>query len=111
MAAATGKGLQLLEDRLRQKEAGAEAAGFDIAVIVATIAALVPLIQNCFSPTPRALRRRLFNRARVAAAVRGAAPALSWAEGLKKADVILDLAEGATDEELQALIDDCCGDR
>ncbi len=110
MATATGKGLALLEERLTAR-ATSEGVGFDPTIILLLISVLLPLIQSCFAPKPAALRRRFGNRARVAAALRRESLALTWAECFRHADGVLDLAEAATDEELQSLIDDCCSER
>lgn len=104
-----GKGLQLLEERLTSKlTEGSDAVGFDPLTILTIITALIPLIQGCFNANPKALRRRLFNRSRVATSIRKEAPQIGWAESLRMTDKIFDLADSARDEELQALINDCC---
>jgi hypothetical protein len=104
-----GKGLQLFEERLAASKQG-ENVQFDIAVILAIISAVLPLIMNCFAPKPSMLRRRLGNRARVATAIRRET-GMGFFAAMKEADNLFDLAEKATDEELQLLIDDCCGTR
>lgn len=106
-----GAGLQLLEERLAEDMAADDAENgrsFDPMTIFTIITALLPLIQNCFAPKPSALRRRLFNRSRVANALRREDQSLSWSDSMRKADRLFDLADKATDEELQSLIEDCC---
>ncbi len=98
-----GEGLALLEERLTAKRQAK--AGFDPASIIAIIQAIIAMIGGCKSPTPAQLRRRLGNRARLAAAGRQAG--MSWTEAFSHADDAFDEADKATDPELQTVIDDC----
>lgn len=102
----TGDGVALLRHRLAAAQGDDGRVMFDPTIIVAFLAAILPLIQNCFSPTPKALRRRLGNRLRLALAI-GQETGLDWAESRAKADEVFRLADQATDAELQLLIDDC----
>jgi hypothetical protein len=104
---ATGAGLELFESRLTARKVSTRKA-FDPTIIAALIAAVLPLIMNCFNPTPAALRWRLFNRTLVAMAIRRVRRDLSYAQAFVEADILFDLADEATDAELQLLIDDCC---
>lgn len=106
-ARTSGAGLSLAESRIAESKRG-EGYKFDPTLIIAIISALIPLIANCFNPKPQALRRRFLNRARVAAAIRREQPGLSFQEAFDEADNLFDLADKATDEELQLLINDCC---
>lgn len=108
-----GDHIALLEKRLRDASGGtvdfAPAKGaISPALLAAILAAVQLLIQNCTAQTPRALRRRLGNRARVALALYRDCAGLSWAEALGYADRLFDLAESATDEEIRGLVADCC---
>ena len=102
-----GSGLTLLEDRLIQSKSG-DGVQFDPAIIIAFISALIPLIQGCFKPKPSSLRRRVFNRARFANAIRRENPSISYSQAFAEADNCFALADKATDAELQLVIDDCC---
>jgi hypothetical protein len=102
-----GEGLSLLETRLSEGRAR-RGLGIDFITIIGIITALLPLIQNCFNPQPQALRRRLLNRARLAVAMRRENPGLTLRQAMDEADAMFDLADKATDAELQLLIDDCC---
>lgn len=99
--AATGSGLQLLEERLSK---GAQATDW-----AALIALIIPLIQSCLNPPkPETLRNPpRGTRARLGAAIRRDT-GRTWAESFAQADAILRLADEATDGELQSLIEDCC---
>ena len=103
---AQGDGLALLEERLVKSKSTGD-AGFDPVTIITIITALIPLIQGCFSPKPQSLRRRFLNRSRVAAAIRRADMSISFQESFVEADNLFSLADQATNEELQLLIDDC----
>lgn len=103
----SGPGLALLEERLTAKNATPDTVGFDPTIIIAIISAIIPLIQNCFQRSPQALRRRLLNRSRLAAAIRRET-GVAWPVAFSQADDLFDLAGAATDSELQLLIDDCC---
>lgn len=98
-----GAGFQLMEERLMESKE----KKFDPATILLLITTLIPLIANCFNPTPKVLRRRLGNRARVAASIRRDSN-VSWGEAFTQADHCFDCADKVTDEELQLVIDDCC---
>lgn len=100
-----GKGVQLLEDRLRQSGG---LSAFDPAALIAIIQAIITTIQNCRKPNAQTLRRRLFNRIRLAAAIQRNYPGLTWEQAIAQADVAFDLADKATEEELNLLIADCC---
>lgn len=102
-----GKGLALLEERLIASKATA-APQFDPTIVIMIITALLPLIQDCFKPKPATLRRRFLNRARVVTSLRRHA-GMSWAEAWVEANNLFDLADAASDADLQLLIDDCCG--
>ncbi len=65
----TGDGLSLLEQRLTKKIEG-KLVGFDPLTIISIIASIILIIQGCSKPSARGLRRRLFNRARLAASLR-----------------------------------------
>jgi hypothetical protein len=70
------------------------------------LAALIPLIQNCFFARPQSLRRRLLSMPRLVSAIYNET---GWAydECRQAATHICDLADEATDDELHALIEDC----
>lgn len=102
-----GAGLSLLEARLAEGRTR-RGLGIDFITIISIISAIVPLIQGCFNPKPAALRRRLLNRARLAVAIRRENPDLALAQAMSEADAVFDLADQATDAELQMLVDDCC---
>jgi hypothetical protein len=106
----TGDGLSLLEQRLEKKVEG-KPVSFDPLTIISIIASIILMIQNCQRPSARGLRRRLFNRARLAAGLREKVGGLSWRESLGLADDVFDLADEAKDDELQMLILDCCSER
>lgn len=98
--------IKLLEDRLAKKISEKEGVGFDPITIIMIIAALIPLIQNCFNASPKALKKRMLNKARIAAALRREA-GWSVTECLQKAEWVMDLADEAEDQELAALIEEC----
>lgn len=75
--------------------------------LVTILPAVLPLIIECFNPTPAALRRPLFNRARLAAAIRRHDPSVTFAEAFEAADDCFQVAKEATDEELQEFVK-CC---
>ena len=100
-----GKGLQLLDDRLRESNG---MTAFDPAALIAIIQAIIETIQKCRNPNAKALRRRLLNRPRLAAAIQRNSSGLNWAQALQEADKAFDLADKATEDELKLLIDDCC---
>lgn len=105
--AADGSGLQLLEERL-SKGVGAT----DWAALIALI---IPLIASCLNPPkpetlrnpPRGTRASFAQAIRRDARARGERPP-GFDEALDTYDAVLALAREATDEELQALVDDCC---
>ena len=100
-----GKGLQLLDDRLKASNG---LTAFDPAALIAIIQAIIEMVQKCRNPNAKALRRRLLNRARLAAAIQKSYPGLNWAQALQEADKVFDLADMATEDEPRMLIDDCC---
>jgi len=102
-----GDGLDLAEERItaRQAKNGME---FDPASIITIITAIMKVLQGCTNPTPRAMRRRMLNRARLASALRQHDNSLPWAQAFQDADELFTLADEAKNEELQLLIDDCC---
>lgn len=95
-----GDGISLLENRLTPQ------GPIDPASILALISGIITLIQGCSNPTPKALRKRLFNRSRLAVVTKQADPSLTWINAYAKADHIFDLADKAKDEELEAVIAD-----
>lgn len=97
--------VELLEERLQSK-LSANDVQIDPFTIITILAALIPLLINCFNASPRLLRRRTLNRPRLITALHRAG-GWSLAECRRYADDVFDLAEGATDEELQKLIDEC----
>jgi len=103
-----GEGLQLAEERIAARHAK-NGFLFDPASIIAIITAIMSVLQSCTNPTPRALRRRRVNRARLAAALRQHHnEVLAWPQAFEDADELLKLADEANNDELQLLIDDCC---
>lgn len=104
-----GEGFQLFEDRLAAKVDPSGQAALDIAAIIALIMAILPLIQNCFRPSPSTLRRRFGNRGRFAVAYRRERPELTWRESLRAVDLAFEVADEAKDEELELFIADCRG--
>lgn len=102
-----GKGFDLLEERYAAR-AARDGVEFDPLIIIAIIGMLVQVIQGCFQRSPQAMRRRLLNRARLAVGLRERMPNLMWVEAFRQADLLFDMADEATDDELQLLITDCC---
>lgn len=100
------KALALLEKRLA---ADALFAAIDPATFALIITAIMTMLQQCREPQPKALRRRLFHRRRLIVHLRGQT-GLDWDICDAQATRIFDLADKASDEELQTLIDDCCGE-
>src|SRR5215218_3102316 len=98
-------GLQLLETRLQEKVNEDGVKQFDPMIILTILSALVPLIKNCFMKTPAALRSRVGNRALLRVALRR--EGLDWKDAREKTELLFDLADEATDEELKGLIKDC----
>lgn len=91
----------------RSKLAAAlEAAGFDPTIILTLLTALLPLITSLC--TPKSMRRRLGNRARLVSAFAQAIPSLSFGEAFRIADLHFDVAASASDEDLVAFGADCC---
>lgn len=68
--------------------------------------AVLPLILDCFNPTPEALKRPLFNRTRLAINIKRRAN-VTWQEAYDAADDCFAVAKAATDEELREFIQ-CC---
>lgn len=81
--------------------------GAFIDILISLIPVIIPLIQGCFNATPRAVRRRLFSRARLAAEIRKMQPDLTYAEAFEAADDCFDVADAASDQEVQEFIQ-CC---
>ncbi len=104
----TGKGFELLEERIGTQKAK-KGVGFDPTIIATLIAAILPLIMNCFKPTPASLRQKLFNRANLAISIRKQHPDMRFVAAFQEADDLFDLAKDAKDEELQLVIDDVRG--
>ena len=113
-----GNGLSLFEERMMTRVAGDGDGerGFDPTIIITLIAALIPVVIDCFKnrttrqrPLGR-IRGRLLGRARIAAAYRREQPDLSWAQSLRLADYTFDVADEATEEEVETFIKDCCGE-
>lgn len=100
------QGIDLLRQRLTAKKSAGE-FGFDPASIIAIITAIVNVIQNCKQPTPANLKRRLFNRAKVAMALMKEDSNLTFFAARAQADELFDMADSASDVELQSLIADC----
>lgn len=98
--------VDLLEERLQSRLSQEGGVMIDPLTIITILAALIPLLINCFSASPRLLRRRVLNRPRLIAALHREG---GWTllECRKYAEAICDLADGATDEELQTLIEEC----
>lgn len=103
-----GAGLSLAEERIGTRITEKEGVGFDPMIIITVI---MSLIQGCFKPqrlpTPGMLKQRSLNRARIATALRRET-GCSYQQALSRADIVLDAANEATDEELNLLIRDCC---
>lgn len=81
--------------------------GAFIDILIALIPVIVPLIQDCFKANAQAVRRRLFNRARLAVGIMRAQPGLSFADAFEAADDCFDVADQATDAEVEDFIR-CC---
>ena len=118
-----GDGLQALEDKLKLRQGQVpgefEVRGFDfITILAAILAAIMPMLQNCFARSAVTVRR-----------VRASAndiPAISQLallirqqpgcrfmtlrDACKVARAVTALAseEESSDEDVQKLIDDCC---
>lgn len=103
---ASGKGLDLLEERIGAQKAK-KGMKLDPVTIAMLIAAIYPVIKNCLNPTPETLRRKLFNRAPLALSIRKENPSMRFVAAFQEADDLMDLAKEAKDEELQLVIDDC----
>lgn len=110
-----GDGIALFQQKLtasKVQETGDNAVELDpatIALIMALLQAAIPMIQQCFTPKPAALRRKFLNRAKLAVNIMretGLGPVKAFVE----ADRMLDIAQKASDEELQMVIDDCCSE-
>lgn len=108
----TGEGLELLSQRYAESKSSVEGMEFDPATIAMIIAALLPVIQQCFNPKPSTLRRKFLNRAKLARSIWETANdrgmQMSFAQAFKEADGLFDLANRASDDELRLLISDCC---
>ena len=81
-----------------------------IDVILALLPVILPLIQDCFktnSVNPRAVRRRLFNRARIASGLMKTQAGLTWKDAFDAADDCFDVADAASDADVQEFIE-CC---
>lgn len=102
----SGQGVALLKHLLTESKTEEGKTSFDPASILAILAAILPLIQNCLKPKPSSLRRRFGNRLRLAVAIQGETGD-SWSDSLRQADEVFRLADKASDAELQMLIDDC----
>lgn len=102
---AVGDSLDLLQAKLTEKSAIAPGAiPFDpLGIITAIVAA----IQGCIKPTPATLKRRLLNRTLLALQIRRQTGA-SFGQAYSSADAVFDLADAATEDQLQGLIDDAC---
>lgn len=103
---ASGDGFKLFEERVTARKQQTNAV-FDPTMIFTILAAIIPLIQGCFNPTAAMLKRRPFNRARVAIALRQQDSSLTFAQAFIEADDLIDVAQEATDEELTLFIKDC----
>lgn len=81
---------------------------FDPSIIGAIIAALLPLLQNCFRPNAQSVRRRFGNRVRLANAIHNQLPYASWSECYEHADDVLQVADEAPDNDVNEFILECC---
>lgn len=96
------------EDKLNAKISARARRFFDPSIIGAIIAALLPLLQNCFKPTPQSVRRRFGNRVRLANAIHNQLPNATWSECYEHADDVLAVADEAPDNDVNEFILECC---
>ena len=101
----SGDGLALLEQRLLSVRAAERPVGFDPTILIAII---LEVLQMCRNPSPADLRRRPLNRARLAVRIRDKMPGTTYVEAFIQANRVLDLAEKASNKDLELLIADCC---
>ena len=102
----TGAGFQLFEEKLAAKVDPSGQAALDIAAIIAMLMALLPLIQGCFALKASTLRRRAGNRGRLIAAYRRERPELTWRESTQAVNLVFEVADEATNEDLELFIAD-----
>lgn len=93
-----GAGHQTFEAKMTKR-------GFDPSIIIAIIGALLPLLQNCFKPTPASVRRRA-NLPQIAQALREKDDTVGFLEARRRGKEILEVLREASDEEVQAFIND-----
>lgn len=93
-----GAGHQTFETKMAKR-------GFDPSVIIAIIGALLPLLQNCFKPTPASIRRRA-NLPQIAQALREKDDTVGFFEARRRGKEILEVLRESSDDEIKAFIND-----